>query len=64
MSKDKKRAVKALSCTAKVIIALWDYAFTIWEARNAAIHGQTETSTTSKATKATSKIAERSLCSA
>jgi hypothetical protein len=57
-SKDKKRAAKALSCTAKVIIALWDYAFTIWEARNAAIHGQTETSTTSKAIKQLQKLAK------
>jgi len=36
----------------KLIIALWDYAFTIWQARNDTVHGQTETAQESKALKA------------
>jgi hypothetical protein len=40
---DKKRETKADTWLWKVIHALWDYSFSIWEARNLTVHGRTKT---------------------
>jgi hypothetical protein len=40
---DKKRETKVDTWLRKVIHALWDYSFSIWEARNLTVHGCTET---------------------
>ncbi len=51
-STTKRRKSVAALWVKKLIIALWDYAFTIWQARNDTVHGQTETAQESKALKA------------
>jgi len=58
-STTKRRESVAATWVKKLIIALWDYSFTIWQARNDMVHGQTETAKESKALKATRQEAKR-----
>jgi hypothetical protein len=60
---DKKRDTKATTWARKLIAALWEYSFAIWEARNKTVHGQTEAAKESKALKELWRTTRQLYCS-
>jgi hypothetical protein len=56
---DKQRVTRASTWTRKLITAVWDYSFSLWEARNNTVHGQTEAARESKALKELRRTAKQ-----